>query len=79
MNESAQFKVGDVIDFPLHAESKGTLHGYSVSWSQGLPGKWRVTAVDPDGSIQVERVVDEELRPRRLKRHSNRARKGCRG
>lgn len=57
--------VGDIITFPKAHESKPSLiggGGYGVRMSHGVPGKFRVTAIDEDGTIHLEKL--EEGTPR---------------
>lgn len=47
--------VGDVLEFPAHALGSHRPTGrYSVEHTQGLPGKFRVTAIAEDGTVSLE-------------------------
>ncbi len=48
--------VGDVIDFPNHAKGGGDIRGGAVYLPNGAPGKWRVTAIQDDGTVTLEPV-----------------------
>ena len=54
-----QVGLGDILEFPMNHESKPTLTGrYSVMMSQGVPGKFRVTTMHPNGDIGLGRIEE---------------------
>lgn len=58
---SDQLTVGDIINFPRHDESNViAANTGSITLSQGAPGNFRVTDIQPDGTINLKIVQTEE-------------------
>lgn len=52
-------RVGDILTFPHHAEGRVIIRDGVISYSQGMPGYWRVLSLNPDGTPdQLKRVPD---------------------
>ncbi len=47
--------VGDIITFPEHAKSVGVFSrgGNLLGPSHGTPGRWKVTSIEPDGTLNI--------------------------
>ena len=60
------FKVGDLIAFPTHKESR-VMHANSgsITLSQGAPGTFRVTGIQENGTIDLELVKGSTPVPNR--------------
>lgn len=55
----APLQIGDIITFPMHESSEAILTGpCSVMMTQGVPGLFRVTDIDADGNVCLEKVEE---------------------
>jgi len=55
-------KVGDVIEFPEHAQGAMVPTGSSMIYTHGAPGKFRVTGFDERGEVLLKRLTPREIK-----------------
>lgn len=56
MTQSLVFEVGDIVEFPKHAESQSILRPGSVILTQGAPGRYKVLSLRDGIPERLERV-----------------------
>jgi hypothetical protein len=59
MPDDANLSVGDVLTFPEWERGKALLAGpCRVIMTHGAPGTFRVAAIDPDGTVTLEKLTE---------------------